>query len=119
MGRGGRLGTSEARRDLSKLVEEAGRRKRPSRSLLDNAVEIGAYRRTGAVLIPEVDAKTHAEREALLEQRVEELENELDEVFLGLLVSERLVARKGAGTRGKPIEQVARELGFGELLEGA
>jgi hypothetical protein len=117
MAQGGRLGTSEARRALSKLVDKAGRRQKPSASLLDNAVEIGSYRRRGAVLIPEVDARAHVEREAELERRVAELEQELDEILVGLLVEDRLANR--APGKGKPIEQVARQLGFGQLVDGS
>lgn len=112
-----KLGTSEARRALPRLVAAAARRVKPSRSLLDNAVEIGPYRRPGAVLVPEVDAKAHAEREQALAKRVEELEDELDDLTLGLVVAERLRTYEPGESR--PVEEVARELGFGDLVDSA
>lgn len=71
----------------------------------------------GSVLIPEIDAKAHVEREQELERRVAELEAEREDILLVLLVEERLACR-GPG-RGKPIEEVARRLGFGELVDGS
>lgn len=112
-----RLGTADARRELPELVKRAGKRKKASRGLMDNAVRIGTYRKSGAVLIPEIDAEAHLERERELERRAEEAENALDELLLANLVSERVAARDRGDSRGTPIEQVAEDLGFGDLVE--
>lgn len=120
MGRGdSRLGTAAARDALPDLVKAAGKRKTPSDGLLDNAVRIGSYRKRGAVLIPEVDAEAHVARERELERRAEDAERAVEELMLAQLVSERVARRdQGGGGRGTPIEQVAEELGFGDLVEG-
>jgi hypothetical protein len=103
---------------LPDLVKRAGKRKRPSLSLLDNAVRIGPYRKPGAILIPEVDAEAHVERERELERRAEDAENAVDELLLANLVSDRVAARDRGSDGGTRIERVAEELGFEDLLEG-
>lgn len=102
-----RLGTSEARASFSTLVNELAARKRPSESLLDQAIEIGPQRKGGAFLVPEVDA-----RAAVL--RIEELEDELENIAFGFLIEERL-QRSGGET--VPAAQVIRELGFEDLAK--
>lgn len=102
-----RMGTSEARAEFSKLVHDLSRHRSPSASLADNAIEIGPHRKGGAWLVPEVDAQAAMER-------ITELENELENIAIGLLLQERL--DKSSGTT--PGRDVIRELGFDDLLEG-
>lgn len=110
------LATTEARGKLNKLVARMRGKTKPSADLLDDAVSIGPHRKGGAVLIPEVDVEAAVERQELLEAQVEDLENQLEDLLLTRSLEE-LYADVPA-TEGKPAEQVARELGFGHLLEG-
>lgn len=112
-----RLGTSQARTQLPDLVKKAAAKTEPSSSLLEDAIEIGSYRRGGALLIPAVDAQAHLARAAELESLVEELEAEVEDLRLARLLEER-ISNRDPDQPGKPIEQVARELGFGHLLDG-
>jgi hypothetical protein len=115
MGRGAsrakrRLTTSEARSVLPELARTAARRTRPSKSLLDNAVEIqprGEER--SAYLVPEVDI----EKASL---RIEELEDELEDVALMRLLEQRALADSGNLT---PVDDVIIEFGFEDLLDEA
>jgi hypothetical protein len=115
MGRGGSrakttLTTSEARSVLPKLARTAARRTRPSKSLLDNAVEIQPRgEKRSAYLVPEVDI----EKASL---RIEELEDELEDVALMRLLEQRALADSGNLT---PVDDVIRELGFEDLLDEA
>jgi hypothetical protein len=103
-----RLATSEARAEFSALVNGLAKRDRPSASLADNAVEIGPHRKGGAWLVPEVDAQAAVDR-------ITELEEELENIAIGLLLQERLDESSGGTT---PARDVIRELGFDDLLEG-
>lgn len=108
-----RLGTDEARKQLPRLVKRAARLRRPARSLFKNAVEIGPRRTGGALLIPEVDVQAAMEREARLTERIEQLEQEVEDILLGMLLRDRLEQPTADGV---PIEEVARKLGFEEEL---
>lgn len=103
-----RLATSEARAALSGLVNDLGGHREPSGSLVDNAVEIGPHRKGGAWLVPEVDAHAAV-------RRIAELEDEVENIALALMLSERLESSEGTTV---PAEQVIRELGFDDLLDG-
>ncbi len=102
-----RMGTSEARASFSKLVCDLSKLEQPGGSLADNAIEIGPHRKGGAWLVPEVDAQTAI-------ARIVELEEELENIAIGLLVQERLDKSSGT-TSGR---DVLRELGFDDLVEG-
>ena len=102
-----RLATSEARAQLSSLVNELVEHDTPGESLADNAIEIGPHRRGGAWLVPEVDAR------ATLEE-LEELRDELENIALGLLIQDRLAE----SAKTVPAVDVIRELGFDDLLDG-
>lgn len=95
----------EARTELYGLVNEFAHVGKPSKSLLERAVEIGPHRRGGAVLVPEVDALA-------AERRIEELEQELEDIGLALLLEERLA---GPGERAT-LDEVAAELGLADFL---
>ncbi len=102
------ISTSDARRSLPKLAKQAAKRTKPAESLLDNAVEIhprGESR--SAFLIPEVDVEA-------ARIRIEELEEELEDVALLRFVEERVARSAGKTTA---IEDLARELGHEDLLE--
>lgn len=96
------LGTDEARTKLPSLVEKMRRRRKPSSSLLDNAYAIGPRRQGGALLIPEVDAVAAVER-------IEQLEQELEDVAVELLLHAR---RTESSAEGVPLDDVIAELGF-------
>lgn len=96
------LGTDQARTRLPKLVDAMRRRRKPSRSLLDNAYGIGPRRQGGALLIPEVDAI------AVLE-RLEQLEAEAEDLAVALLLRERAGE---SSAEGVPLDEVIEELGF-------
>lgn len=102
------MATSEARAEFSKLVNELAERARPGASLVDNAIEIGPHRKGGVWLVPEVDAQAAVER-------ITELEEELENIAIGLALQERLDTSSGGTT---PARDVIRELGFDDLLEG-
>lgn len=108
MGRGTRrpMGSTEARERLPKLVSEAGSVKRPSRSPDDRAVRIRPRGKPGAVLVPEVDW------EATLD-RLEELEDRLEDVGIGLFLQERLIKSPGKTIAA---EDFLRDLGFEEKV---
>lgn len=103
-----RLTTSEARAALPGLVNDLGGRREPSASLAENAVEIGAHRKGGTWLVPEADAQAAV-------QRIAQLENELDNIALALMLTERLERSPGTTI---PADEVIRELGFDDLLDG-
>ena len=104
------LTTSEARRVLPQLARDAAKRQRPGRSLRENAVQIrprGEER--SAYLVPEVDLED-------AERRIEELEEELEDVGLMRLMEQRALSDSGKLTH---VDDVIRELGFDELLTDA
>lgn len=103
------LATAEARRELPRLVKQMAAKKDPADDLLDDAVGIGPHRKGGAVLIPEVDAAAHADEVAKLTARVEELEDDLEDVGMALFLQDRL-----AGTSGKRLstEELLRGIGM-------
>jgi hypothetical protein len=108
-----RLATAEARTQLPSLVRELSEVERPSRSLADRAVEIGPRRTGGAWLVPEVDAHAAIEREQALTQRVEDLEDQLEDFAIGMLLEERLARTSGERVS---LDELATELGLGDFL---
>jgi hypothetical protein len=109
------MGTSEARAAFSKLVRALGGHNTPADSLLDNAIEVGPQRRGGVWLIPEVDGQAAMERIETLTATVEELEEELENIAIGLLLAERLERSDGAVVSGA---QLMAELGYADLASG-
>jgi hypothetical protein len=100
--------TSQARTALPELARAAAKRSKPSKSLLDNAVEIqprGEER--SAYLVPEVDLQE-------AERRIEELEEELEDIALVRLIEQRTLAESGNLTT---VDDVIREFGFHDLLD--
>jgi hypothetical protein len=112
MGRGAQdtkttLTTSEARKVLPRLARAAAKRARPSKSPRDNAVRIQPRGEARcAYLVPEVDLES-------AERRIEELEEELEDVALMRLLEERASTDSGKLT---PVDDVIAELGFHDLL---
>lgn len=98
------LGTDQARTRLAQLVAGMRRRRRPSKSLLENAYGIGARRQGGAVLIPEVDVLAAM-------QRIERLEEETEELAIALLLRERSGESSAQAT---PLADLVAELGFSD-----
>jgi hypothetical protein len=108
------MGTSEARASFSKLVQELAEHDTPSASLVDSAIEVGPQRKGGVWLIPEIDGQAAVERVEKLTSTVEELEDELENVAIGLLLQQRLEGSDGAVVSGA---QLLRELGYESLAD--
>ena len=108
-----RLATAEARTQLPSLVRELSEVERPSRSLADRAVEIGPRRAGGAWLVPEVDAHAAIERERALTQRVDDLEDQLEDFAIAVLLEERLARSTG---KRVSLDDLAAELGLSDFL---
>lgn len=89
------LPTAEARRQLPSLVKEMGAKQKPSKSLLNDAVDIGPHRKGGAILIPEIDVAYNERELEQLRDRIEQLEDELEDLGLALFIEERLASSAG------------------------
>jgi hypothetical protein len=109
------MGTSEARASFSQLVQELAEHDTPSASLVDSAIEVGPQRKGGVWLIPEIDGQAAVERVENLTSTVEALEDELENVAIGLLLQQRLDDSDGAVVSGA---QLLRELGYASLADG-
>lgn len=102
------LGTSEARRTLPALVKKAASKRKPSADLERNEVRIKSRGKEGsASLIPTVDL-------VAAKNRIEELEEELENAGLALFLQDRL-ARSGE-TR-LSAGDFLQEIGMGEFVE--
>src|SRR2546428_5566318 len=77
------LPTNVARDQLYQLVNRLSRARKASRSLMDRAIEVGPRGRGGVLLVPKVDADAAM-------ARIEELENEVEDLTLAYFVEERL-----------------------------
>jgi hypothetical protein len=108
------LATSEARRDLPRLVKGMGAKRKPSASLLDDAVSIGPHRKGGAFLVPEVDALAHAGRIDELEAELEARTDDLEDLGLALFVQDRLETTSG---KRLSLEEFARGIGMEGFLD--
>jgi hypothetical protein len=106
------LPTSRARDALPSLVNELVAIARPGRTLSDHAVEVGPRNRGGVWLIPAVDVAAAIEREERLRRRVEALEDEAENMAIGLFLARRQESSSGARISGA---QFIRELGFEEI----
>lgn len=105
-----RLSTEEMRTALYPLAREFAELSEPSESLVDRAVEFGPRGRGGAWIIPEVDGRA-------MIARLEELEDELEDIGIVLLAEQRL-AQPTPAEELIPVEELAGRFGFGDLLEG-
>lgn len=102
------LGTSEARRNLPHLVKKASSRRKPSSDLESNAIRITTRGQEGsASLVPTVDLLA-------AKDRIEGLEEELENAGLALFLQERL-----AKSEGKRLSagDFLMEVGMGEFIE--
>lgn len=106
------LPTTKARTELPKLVKELVGVVEPGETLADHAVEVGPHNRGGVWLVPAVDVDAAMEREGELQSRVDELEDEAENMAFGFFLMTRLEQSLGATTSGADF---IRELGFDEL----
>jgi hypothetical protein len=111
-----RLGTSEARESLPKLVNAFAELERPASTLADRAVEVGPRLQGGAWLVPEIDAQAAIEREEALAERVLELEELVEDLTAAPIVAAR------ADTpleEWQTLDQFAAALGLDAVLRSA
>lgn len=102
------LGTSEARRSLPLLVKKASSRRKPSSDLEGNAIRIAARGQEGsASLVPTIDL-------IAAKDRIEELEEELENAGLALFLQERL---EHSGGKRLSAGDFLQEIGMGEFVE--
>ena len=102
------LGASEARRSLPELVKKASARRKPSLDPESHAIRITTRGLDGsASLVPTVDLIAARER-------IEELEEELENAGLALFLQDRL--QRGGGERISAGDFLA-EIGMGEFVE--
>ena len=107
--------TTEARTQLPKLVGELVAVRDPGETLAAHAVEVGPRHRGGVWILPAVDVNAAMDREDELRSRVDELEDEAENMALGFFLMKRLEQSSGASTSGADL---IRELGFGDLAQG-
>ena len=102
------LGTSEARRSLPQLVKKASARRKPSLDPESHAVRITTRGQDGsASLVPTVDL-------IAAKERIEELEEELENAGLALFLQDRL--QRGGGERLSAGDFLT-EIGMSEFVE--
>jgi hypothetical protein len=106
------LPTSQARTALPSLVREMVAVSDPGKTLADHAVEVGPRNRGGVWLLPAVDVEAAIEREERLQRRIEALEDEAENMAIGLFLTRRLEDSSGESVSGA---QFIRELGFEEI----
>jgi hypothetical protein len=106
------LPTTQARTELPRLVNELVAVDKPGETLADHAVEVGPRNRGGVWLVPAVDVDAAMDREEGLRTRVDELEDEVENMALGLLLMERLEQSGGQTISGADF---IRGLGFDDL----
>lgn len=109
------LTLEEGRKQLHELASEFGRLTKPSDSLLERARSVGAHRKGGLMLLPEIDALAAVERLEQAEREKDELLEELEDMGIVLLAQERLA--EPTPIRGLiPLEELARRFGREHLL---
>jgi hypothetical protein len=106
------LPTTQARTELPKLVNELVAVDEPGGTLADHAVEVGPRNRGGVWLVPAVDVDAAMDREESLRMRVDELEDEAENMAFGFFLMQRLEQSPGTTTSGADF---IRELGFDDL----
>jgi hypothetical protein len=99
-----RLAATEAREELSSILHSFAELGTPSNSIADRAVRLGIYNRDAGVLLPLADF-----------ERALETEEILDDILLELSIAERLAR---GSNRWHSLEEVARELGLADKLNG-
>lgn len=97
----------EARKELYGIVDAFRSIDAPSPELASRAIEVGPRRRGGAWIVPEADAQAAIDR-------IEELEEELEDVAIGLLVAERL--GRGEFEDDLSLDDLARQFGKEHLV---
>ena len=101
------LGTSEARRSLPQLVRKASSRRKPSSDPESNAIRITTRGQEGsASLVPTVDLLA-------AKDRIEELEEELENAGLALFLQERLAK---SDSKRLSAGDFLTEIGMGEFV---
>jgi hypothetical protein len=90
------MAITEARKALPQLVKQMSAKPKASGNLMDDAVDIGAHRNGGAVLLPEVDVAGHAAEIAKLRAQVEQLEEDLEHAAMALFVQQRIATTSGS-----------------------
>jgi phosphopantetheine adenylyltransferase len=108
-----RLATNEARERLYKLVSEMSRLRKGRASLLERAVEVGPRGKGGALLIPSVDVQATLDEMAKQQDDIEALQDQIEELALANLISERRDAPESSLTS---LERLAANLGRSHLL---
>jgi hypothetical protein len=111
-----RLGTSEARETLPRLVQELASFSRPAGSLADRAVELGPRMRGGAWLVPEVDAQAAIERELALAERVVALEELVEDLTAAPVVAARATTPL---EQWETLDEFAERFGLSAVLREA
>jgi hypothetical protein len=106
------LATTKARTELPKLVNELVAVKKPGATLAEHAVELGPRNSGGVWLVPAVDVDAAMEREEELRARVDELEDEAENMAIGFFLMQRLEQSSGVTTSGADF---IRGLGFDDL----
>jgi hypothetical protein len=102
------LGTSEARRSLPQLVKKASSRRKPSPDPESNAIRITTRGQEGsASLVPTIDL-------VAAKDRIEELEEELENAGLALFLQERLDRSSG---KRLSAGDFLKEIGMGQFVE--
>jgi polyhydroxyalkanoate synthesis regulator phasin len=101
------LGTSEARRNLPQLVKKASSRRKPSADPEGNAIRITTRGQEGsASLVPTIDLVAARER-------IEELEEEIENAGLALFLQERL---ERSGGERLSAGDFLQEIGMGKFV---
>lgn len=111
-----RLGTAAARDNLPKLVQEFSSFTRPTRSLVDRAVEVGVRRQGGAWLVPEVDAQAAIERQQSLIERVAELEELIEDLTAAPVIAGRAATPL---SEWETVDEFAAGLSLSDVLHEA
>jgi hypothetical protein len=106
------LATTKARTALPQLVNELVAVKKAGATLAEHAVELGPRNKGGVWLVPTVDVDAAMEREEELRARIDELEDEAENMAIGFFLTQRLQQSSGRTTSGADF---IRELGFDDL----
>jgi hypothetical protein len=107
MGRGA-LGTAEARKSLPSIVRKAARRKKPASSPKRHAIEIKPRGEEGsASIVPTIDLDA-------AEERIDELEEDLENAGIALFLHERLTA---TGERRLSTAEFLEGIGMDEFID--
>lgn len=108
------LPSAAARAELGAIVREFETSGEPAGALAERAIEVGRYNRGSAWIVPAVDAEASIEREAELNRRIAELEDEVENLAMVAFLIER---KRLLAAPTFDVEDAVTQLGFGELLE--